>query len=86
MGLSLLFASRWAGRLSRGLPFAPVSSIVGGLLNALGMVIARSCVSGLLCKLGSGMAGTTLGLAGWVAGELVASVAPTITTSRNPRP
>lgn len=36
------------------------------------MAVARSCVSGLFFKLGSGMLGATIGLAGWAVGELAA--------------
>lgn len=70
VGLSALFATGLGGGLDRGLQFAPVGNVAGGLLLGLGMVVARSCVSGLFFKLGAGMLGATIGLAGWAAGEL----------------
>ncbi|KAA2252985.1 hypothetical protein F0L68_33865 [Solihabitans fulvus] len=70
VGLAVLFGTPLAAGLNRGLPFAPVADLVGGLLIGVGMAVARSCVSGLLFKLGSGMLGALVGLAGWVAGEL----------------
>ncbi len=72
VGLSALFATPFGAGLDRGLPFAPVGNVAGGLLIGLGMVVARSCVSGLFFKLGAGMVGATIGLAGWAVGELVA--------------
>ncbi|MBN9096644.1 MULTISPECIES: YeeE/YedE thiosulfate transporter family protein [unclassified Pseudonocardia] len=72
VGLSVLLATPLGAGLDHGLPFAPVGNIAGGLLIGLGMVIARSCVSGLFFKLGAGMLGATIGLAGWAVGELVA--------------
>jgi len=60
------------GTLDRGLSFAPVGNIAGGLLIGLDMVVARSCVSGLFFKLGAAMLGATIGLAGWAVGELAA--------------
>jgi uncharacterized membrane protein YedE/YeeE len=76
VGLSVLFATPLGAGLDRGLPFAPVGNIAGGLLIGLRMVVARSCVSGLFAKLGSGMLGTLAGLAGWAAGELLARMVP----------
>jgi uncharacterized membrane protein YedE/YeeE len=72
VGLSLLYRTSFSRGLNTGLPFAPVSNIVGGLIIGVGMVVASSCVSGLFYKLGSGMVGATVGLVGWVAGELAA--------------
>lgn len=71
VGLALLYSLSWSDGLNRGLAFRPVSAVIGGLLIGVGMVVARSCVSGLLFKLGSGMAGASVGLAGWAAGELL---------------
>lgn len=72
VGLSLLYLTSWSHGLNTGLAFQPVSNIAGGLIIGVGMVIASTCVSGLFYKLGSGMAGASVGLAGWIAGELVA--------------
>ncbi len=73
VGLALVFALPWADRLNQGLAFRPVQNVVGGLVIGVGMVVARSCVSGLFYKLGSGMLGASVGLLGWAVGELVAA-------------
>lgn len=73
VGLTILYAAPAADGLNRGLAFRPVGNVVGGLVIGLGMAVARSCVSGLFYKLGSGMLGALVGLAGWAIGELVAS-------------
>ena len=59
--------------LNQGLALRPVANVVGGLVIGVGMVVASSCLSGLFYKLGSGMLGATVGLAGWAVGELLAS-------------
>lgn len=61
------------GLMSTSLPLRPVSNIVGGLVFGIGMAVAASCVSGLFYKLGAGMLGALVGLAGWAAGELLAN-------------
>ncbi|GEP39666.1 transporter [Nocardioides psychrotolerans] len=72
VGLAVLFLLPGAEELNRGLAFRPVANISGGLLIGVGMVVARSCVSGLFYKLGSGMLGALVGLGGWAVGELAA--------------
>lgn len=72
VGLSLIYALGAWDQLNRGLGFRPVSIMAGGLTIGIGMVVASSCTSGLFYKLGSGMAGAAVGLAGWAAGELAA--------------
>lgn len=72
VGLSLLFLTPLADGLSRGLPFRPIANIAGGLVIGAGMVVASTCVSGLFYRLGSGMLGALVGIAGWIGGELVA--------------
>ncbi len=72
VGLGVLFLVPGTGGLNQGLAFRPVANVVGGLVIGIGMVVARSCVSGLFYKLGSGMLGALVGLAGWAVGELVA--------------
>lgn len=72
VGLSLLFLTPLAVGLTRGLAFRPVANIVGGLVIGVGMVVASTCVSGLFYRLGSGMLGALVGIAGWIGGELVA--------------
>ncbi|MGA9714498.1 MAG: YeeE/YedE thiosulfate transporter family protein [Aeromicrobium sp.] len=73
VGLSLLYASSAFDQLNEGLAFRPVRNIVGGLLIGAGMAIGRTCASGLFYKLGAGMLGSMVGIAGWIAGELVAT-------------
>ncbi|MEO5898505.1 MAG: YeeE/YedE thiosulfate transporter family protein [Ilumatobacteraceae bacterium] len=72
VGLCLVFAiDPGSGPdLTRGLAFDPVSNIVGGIVIGLGMVVARSGVSGLFYKLGAGMLGALAGLLGWFLGDL----------------
>jgi uncharacterized membrane protein YedE/YeeE len=72
VGLAALYATPLGDGLSTGLPFRPVAAVVGGLLIGVGMAVARSCVSGLFYKLGEGMLGALVGLAGWAVGELLA--------------
>ena len=72
VGLALLFLLPGTDGLNRGLAFRPVANVTGGLIIGIGMVVAKSCVSGLFYKLGSGMLGALVGLLGWAAGELVA--------------
>lgn len=72
VGLALLFLLPGTGGLNQGLAFRPVANVTGGLVIGLGMVVAKSCISGLFYKLGSGMLGALVGLTGWAAGELLA--------------
>lgn len=72
VGLALLFLLPGTSGLNQGLAFRPVANVTGGLIIGIGMVVAKSCVSGLFYKLGSGMLGALVGLTGWAAGELVA--------------
>ncbi len=72
VGLAVLFLLPGTDGLNRGLALRPVADVTGGLLIGTGMVVARSCVSGLFYKLGSGMLGALVGLLGWAGGELAA--------------
>ncbi len=72
VGLALLFLLPNTGGLNQGLAFRPVANVVGGLVIGVGMAVAKSCVSGLFYKLGSGMLGALVGLIGWAVGELLA--------------
>jgi len=72
VGLALLFLLPGTSGLNQGLAFRPVANVAGGLIIGIGMVVARSCVSGLFYKLGAGMLGASVGLIGWAAGELLA--------------
>ena len=72
VGLAVLYLLPFADDLNRGLALRPVENIVGGVVIGVGMVVARSCVSGLFFKLGAGMLGAGVGLLGWAIGELLA--------------
>ena len=72
VGLSVLYLTRWSSGLNTGLAFRPVSDVAGGLVIGAGMAVASSCASGLFYKLGSGMTGAAVGIAGWIGGELAA--------------
>lgn len=72
VGLSALYLFPGTEGLNQGLSFVPVSNVAGGLVIGAGMAVARSCVSGLFYKLGTGMLGALVGIGGWAAGELVA--------------
>ena len=72
VGLALLYLLPGTEGLNKGLAFRPVANVSGGVIIGVGMIVAKSCVSGLFYKLGSGMLGALVGLAGWGAGELLA--------------
>ncbi len=72
VGLAVLYLLPGTDGLNRGLAFRPVGNMAGGVLIGFGMVVARSCASGLFYKLGAGMLGAFAGLAGWAGGELAA--------------
>lgn len=72
VGLAVLYLLPFADDLNRGLAFRPVENIVGGIVIGVGMVVARTCVTGLFFKLGAGMLGASVGLLGWAIGELLA--------------
>lgn len=50
--------------------FAPLAAIFGGLLFGAGMVIAKTCVSGMFYKLGAGMLGMVVAIIGWAIGDI----------------
>ena len=52
-------------------PFAWGSALVGGLVFALGMVVAHTCVSGMFYKFGHGMLGMIIALGAWAIGDLL---------------
>jgi uncharacterized protein len=72
VGFALLLLLPGTEGLDRGLALRPVGNVVGGLVTGIGMVVARTCASGLFWKLGAGMVGAAVGLLGWGAGELLA--------------
>lgn len=73
VGLSAIYLSpTLSSGLNTGLAFEPVADVAGGAVIGIGMLIASSCVSGLFYKLGSGMVGALVGIAGWVGGEAAA--------------
>jgi len=51
--------------------FAPAAAIGGGLLFGAGMVIAKTCISGMFYKLGNGMLGMVVALGAWAAGDIM---------------
>lgn len=51
--------------------FAPGAAIGGGLLFGAGMVVAKTCISGMFYKLGAGMVGMTVALVAWAAGDII---------------
>ena len=71
LGYAVLVLLPGTEGLNRGLAFRPVGNVVGGILIGIGMVVAQSCITGLFFKLGAGMAGASVGLLGWGAGELL---------------
>nr|WP_228943493.1 YeeE/YedE thiosulfate transporter family protein [Nocardioides sp. Leaf374] len=46
VGLALLLLLPGASGLNQGLAFRPVANVTGGLIIGIGMVVAKSCVSG----------------------------------------
>lgn len=70
VGLAVLFLTPLGADLNTGLAFRPVANIIGGLIIGWGMAVAQSCVSGLLYKFGAGMAGASVGIVGWLGGEI----------------
>jgi len=51
--------------------FAPAAAIVGGLLFGVGMVIAKTCISGMFYKLGAGMLAMLVAIAAWAVGDIM---------------
>lgn len=51
--------------------FAPGAAILGGLIFGAGMVVARTCISGMFYKLGAGMLGMAVAIIGWAIGDIV---------------
>lgn len=70
VGLATVYLTPIGDGLNTGLAFRPVANVIGGLLIGWGMAVAQSCVSGLLYKFGAGMAGASVGIAGWIGGEI----------------
>jgi len=52
-------------------PFAPWAALVGGGLFGVGMVIAKTCISGMFYKFGAGMVAMIVAIAAWAAGDIV---------------
>ncbi len=51
--------------------FAPPAATVGGLLFGVGMVIAKTCISGMFYKLGAGMLAMVVAIVAWSVGDIV---------------
>lgn len=52
-------------------PFAWQATVSGGLIFALGMVVASTCISGMFYKFGHGMLGMVVAVAAWAVGDLI---------------
>lgn len=50
---------------------APGAAIIGGLLFGGGMVIARTCISGMFYKLGAGMLAMLVAITTWAIGDII---------------
>ena len=51
--------------------FAPRAALLGGVIFGAGMVVARTCISGMFYKLGAGMLGMVVAIVGWAIGDIV---------------
>jgi len=51
--------------------FAPWAAVIGGLLFGIGMVIAKTCISGMFYKLGAGMLAMLVAIAAWAVGDII---------------
>jgi len=69
VGLATIYSLDAWPQLNDGLAFRPARNIAGGLIIGVGMVIAVTCASGLFFKLGAGMLGALVGVAGWTLGD-----------------
>lgn len=69
VGLATIYSLDVWPQLNEGLAFRPARNIAGGLIIGAGMVIAITCASGLFFKLGAGMLGALVGVAGWALGD-----------------
>ena len=52
-------------------PFAPWAALIGGGLFGAGMVIAKTCISGMFYKLGAGMVAMLVAIAAWAVGDIL---------------
>jgi len=51
----------------------PVAQLAGGLVFGVGMALAGGCITGILWKAGAGSVATGIAIAGFAAGELLAT-------------
>ncbi|MGH2988815.1 MAG: YeeE/YedE thiosulfate transporter family protein [Solirubrobacterales bacterium] len=51
----------------------PVAQLAGGLVFGVGMALAGGCITGILWKTGAGSVATGIAIAGFAAGELLAT-------------
>lgn len=52
-------------------PLNWTANLVGGMTFGIGMVIAATCITGMFYKLGHGMIGTVVAIAGWALGDII---------------
>ncbi|MFK7802211.1 MAG: YeeE/YedE family protein [Anaerolineae bacterium] len=57
-------------------PLAWQANVVGGLIFGAGMVVAKSCITGIFYKLGHGMLGIVVALATWFIGDILTYLGP----------
>ncbi|MFT5195918.1 MAG: putative membrane protein YedE/YeeE [Candidatus Promineifilaceae bacterium] len=57
-------------------PLAWRANVVGGLIFGAGMVVAKSCITGIFYKLGHGMLGILVALVTWFIGDILTYVGP----------
>ena len=57
-------------------PLAWRANVVGGLIFGAGMVVAKSCITGIFYKLGHGMLGVLVALTTWFIGDIMTYLGP----------
>lgn len=57
-------------------PLAWRANLVGGLIFGVGMVVAKSCITGIFYKLGHGMLGVLVALTTWFIGDILTYLGP----------
>lgn len=57
-------------------PLAWRANLVGGLIFGAGMVVAKSCITGIFYKLGHGMLGILVAMVTWFIGDILTYVGP----------
>ncbi|MEM8858964.1 MAG: YeeE/YedE family protein [Chloroflexota bacterium] len=57
-------------------PLAWRANLVGGLIFGVGMVVAKSCITGIFYKLGHGMLGVLVAMGTWFLGDILTYLGP----------